>query len=31
MTVPMLFFTKKLLSVNDSIKNVKNREEDENG
>lgn len=32
MTVPMLFFTKKLLSVNDKLNNkVKNREEDENG
>lgn len=31
MTIPMLFLTKKLLTVNDSIKITKNREGDENG
>ncbi len=32
MTVPMFFFTKKLLSVNESLQNkIKNEKEDENG
>lgn len=31
MTVPMIFFTKKLLSINDNIIKTKNREEDGNG
>ena len=32
MTVPMLFFTKKLLAVNESlVPKIKNGEEDENG